>query len=895
MAAMGDAAPEGLEVERVDWLPSGGRSGLIRVRGRWSGPGPLPELAITTPAGEERHSSLPDPHAGRDPAAWRGAYVVHADVVASSGDRMALVFPSGARVPLPAPNREALPSGMAPKPAPPAPPPAGGEVIDRAVLAERRARRAEAAEQAQARIAREALRAVEVLELRATELEERLEALRGERDSLAQRAGSQSAAAPPPELVAAPSADEVALRQRLAELEVEIDALRASPPGAVTPPDADRRVERLRDALSSAIVTIGDLRVALQDARVHRRTSEASHGADAVRLAVLLAEREETDREIAELRSALDRMTGQEAQLRGDLERATARAAGAEAAHEETRRQLADRSTQLAAAREQAAGLEAELAAARAESERIASHELPAAVAEAVERRERELRAEHLEAARAAEAAVAEARAGLERLEAELAAAETEREIAEATAAAATAERQAAEVAWATLADELAALRGGEVPPRPDVVAELERERAQRRRLEQALALAERAAQPADPASLAGLARSLSAVPPEPGATDQLVADLDAAAAGLRASTEAGSPGSGATPGEDPAGGPSAAGPARASDGAADSLPGDFAREPGGAADRVPGDDAPAAAPQAPGADPLQPGRFLPPAPPDIDRPAPFVAEPGNRSPQIVSPGSEPPTRVLRARGRRKYPPLRGALVKLAHDDPAAAAGILAGLLPAQGRVVGEPVDYDLTLAELGTYSIRVTPGEARVEAADGPRPDAQFHLRTDALTLAEMLTGFGPRPRRFGRAKLTGHRRRRVRALEAVPRSDLSLRDAARAGASLDPALVLRCFTYAVPASWTRGHRFTVAHTVVDDGTTTYLSVRDGGGLTVSSAAPAEPPDATVTMTAEAFSALLRDEEPPERPTVRGDHQAVDQLRVWADSLRGGPAGTAS
>ena len=52
--------------------------------------------------------------------------------------------------------------------------PAGGQLIDRGVLAERRARRAEAAEQAQARIAAEALRAVEALELQSAELERRL-------------------------------------------------------------------------------------------------------------------------------------------------------------------------------------------------------------------------------------------------------------------------------------------------------------------------------------------------------------------------------------------------------------------------------------------------------------------------------------------------------------------------------------------------------------------------------------------------------------------------------------------------------------------------------------------------------------------------------------------------
>ena len=60
-------------------------------------------------------------------------------------------------------------------------------MIDRAVLAERRARRAEASEKQQARVAAEALRAVEVVELRSTELERRLEEATAERDALVAR------------------------------------------------------------------------------------------------------------------------------------------------------------------------------------------------------------------------------------------------------------------------------------------------------------------------------------------------------------------------------------------------------------------------------------------------------------------------------------------------------------------------------------------------------------------------------------------------------------------------------------------------------------------------------------------------------------------------------------
>src|SRR5436190_669597 len=79
-------------------------------------------------------------------------------------DALWLEWPGGRRLQLPA---LAVPANQVEQALEPVAAPAG-DVVDRAVMAERRARKAEAAEQAQARIAREALRAVEVLELRSS-------------------------------------------------------------------------------------------------------------------------------------------------------------------------------------------------------------------------------------------------------------------------------------------------------------------------------------------------------------------------------------------------------------------------------------------------------------------------------------------------------------------------------------------------------------------------------------------------------------------------------------------------------------------------------------------------------------------------------------------------------
>src|SRR5688572_2630016 len=156
------AALAGLVVEAVEWLPSGADSGLVRVRGRWvesaRREAELPALSLRRGDEARRFESLPDARFGREPAVWRGTYLVPAALMDPAPDELWLSWESGARAALPPPAR-----GFEPPPAPaaPAPPEPGGEVIDRAVLAERRARRAEAAEQAQARRAADALKAVE--------------------------------------------------------------------------------------------------------------------------------------------------------------------------------------------------------------------------------------------------------------------------------------------------------------------------------------------------------------------------------------------------------------------------------------------------------------------------------------------------------------------------------------------------------------------------------------------------------------------------------------------------------------------------------------------------------------------------------------------------------------
>src|SRR3954463_11822060 len=142
---MGDSSHallHGLTVEAVEWLPSGADSGLVRVRARWTAaeaarPG-LPGLVLRAAGVEHRFESLPDARFARDPASWRGSYLVPVALVAEGPESLAVEWPGGVRAGLPA-----LAPGLAtPPPAPePAPreEPEGGQLIDHAVLAERRA------------------------------------------------------------------------------------------------------------------------------------------------------------------------------------------------------------------------------------------------------------------------------------------------------------------------------------------------------------------------------------------------------------------------------------------------------------------------------------------------------------------------------------------------------------------------------------------------------------------------------------------------------------------------------------------------------------------------------------------------------------------------------------
>src|SRR5919197_4987083 len=107
----------GLAVETVEWLPSGAESGLVRVRGRWIDEGArqpeLPVLALRAGGAEHRFDSLPDARFSRDPASWRGTYLVSAALVAAEPEGLWLEWGDGTRAGLPTLSRGIEPPPVA--------------------------------------------------------------------------------------------------------------------------------------------------------------------------------------------------------------------------------------------------------------------------------------------------------------------------------------------------------------------------------------------------------------------------------------------------------------------------------------------------------------------------------------------------------------------------------------------------------------------------------------------------------------------------------------------------------------------------------------------------------------------------------------------------------------
>jgi hypothetical protein len=230
-------------------------------------------------------------------------------------------------------------------------------------------------------------------------------------------------------------------------------------------------------------------------------------------------------------------------------------------------------------------------------------------------------------------------------------------------------------------------------------------------------------------------------------------------------------------------------------------------------------------------------------------------------------------------------PWLPRALRHLEHHDPATAGRVLAGLLPAHGLVAQRPLRYDVALAGRPALRVDAAPGTAQVRIRTSARPRRETDLRiaTDDAGLARLLLGRRRLLRR--RARVRGARRH-VRELRRLAQAPLGLRDLARAGVALDPALALQLAALAIPPADTLGRRLTLAHAALAGGAAdAWLHVPGTGEPpAVLTARPAQPPDATLRCTRGALLALLAGVEPApgERGAVDGNADAVTLVRDW-------------
>jgi hypothetical protein len=95
----------------------------------------------------------------------------------------------------------------------------------------------------------------------------------------------------------------------------------------------------------------------------------------------------------------------------------------------------------------------------------------------------------------------------------------------------------------------------------------------------------------------------------------------------------------------------------------------------------------------------------------------------------------------------------------------------------------------------------------------------------------------------------------------------------------------VYQALRWAIEPSWTRGHRFCVAHEVTGErGETCYVAATEGRRLSVS-LTPAEEVTATVRTPDEDFLAFVSGL--PARTEVTGDEAHVAQLRAWIAQAR--------
>jgi hypothetical protein len=228
------------------------------------------------------------------------------------------------------------------------------------------------------------------------------------------------------------------------------------------------------------------------------------------------------------------------------------------------------------------------------------------------------------------------------------------------------------------------------------------------------------------------------------------------------------------------------------------------------------------------------------------------------------------------------------AFRRLADEDPAAAGRLFLQLLPAQGLVWPEDVNYRIEVREIGTLAVDVRAGSSTVRPlleSDPSTRTGEPTLRTDLTGLARTIAG----RRGWGRvgARIASSRNRHLRPLRALAAAPLELSDLKRAGVRLDPVLLLRLLALAINPEWTAEETFTVACRWRSRGRAVrgcYIHVFESAPVAVTSAPPLGRVAATLSCKPEDMLDILLGYIPlgHSLSQVGGDRAAIASLLEW-------------
>lgn len=270
-------------------------------------------------------------------------------------------------------------------------------------------------------------------------------------------------------------------------------------------------------------------------------------------------------------------------------------------------------------------------------------------------------------------------------------------------------------------------------------------------------------------------------------------------------------------------------------------------------------------------------------------------AQPPSRQPPRPATGTQPVEVLPRVLGARPEGAdwLADAIVAVARNrDPKMAAELIAELLPAQRLKGDRAMAYQVKIAEIGSFDVRIVEGRATVTRSQSTgfaAGEADFVLEGPAESFARLVAGGD---RRALRGLTVRGSRRLSRRLAGSSRKPLSLADLVELGIDVWPGLLLLALAESIEPALTAGHRFAVDFAIKGHSSATVrVDVRDGQPVLISRARGGEPPAAlTVHVSERGFICLLAGMQlsPDERITVEGDVSALVQLLSFTDRAQG-------